>query len=54
MNTVNVLLMVRNAIIVADWDSLANTVDKRNFPPLVVEDQEEVQQILCWQSLIRH
>ena len=47
MNIVNVLPMVKNVTIAISWGTLANNADKREFPPLIVEEQEKVQQTLC-------
>ena len=43
MNMVNVLPMVKNVTIAIGWGTLANNADKREFPPLIVEEQEKVQ-----------
>ena len=47
MNMVDVLPMVKNVTIAIGRGTLANNADKREFPPLVVEGQEKVQQTLC-------
>ena len=41
--TVNVRLMVKDAMAMEKWDTLANAVNKRKFLTLVAKDQEKVQ-----------
>ena len=41
--TVNLPLMVKDAMTVEKWDTSANAVNKRKFLTLVAKDQEKVQ-----------
>ena len=47
MNMVDVLPMVKFVTIAIGRGTLANNADKREFPPLIVKEQEKVQQTLC-------
>ena len=42
MNTVNVPRMVRDAMAVENWDTLAGAVNKGKVLPLVAKDQEKI------------